>query len=399
VHSSVLVLLATDDLSPQEVAAELSGEPTPDELHRAIRQFRRGQAAHYALHSLLGHSPAMRKVRAQVAAAAASGANVLVLGPTGSGRGHVARAIHYQAAPDPAPKLIALQCEVVSDELLRRALDALRAAAGEPRHPPTLLLEHLEALTAAHQAQLLTAIRHNSWRARIIGTLSSPSQTSPDGTDPENAKNASHEVPQVVSSLPPHKSADDTPNMPSKIDAALIDAISTITIRMPKLVDRMEDLPILAQSFLESCNVGSAKQVGSIRPDALDQLALYCWPGELNELRDVLAAAHRATTSHEITPSDLPPVVHHASQAAARPRRLPERIVLDELLASIEKEVIIRAMAQAGGNKTEAADLLGMTRPRLYRRLVQLGLVTEAPSDRELEAPEFVEQDPADDLP
>jgi DNA-binding NtrC family response regulator len=91
--------------------------------------------------------------------------------------------------------------------------------------------------------------------------------------------------------------------------------------------------------------------------------------------------------------------VHHASQAAARPRRRTERIVLDELLSSIEKEVIIRAMAQAGGNKTEAAELLGMTRPRLYRRLVQLGLVSEAPPELQGEQPEFVEQDSADDLP
>ena len=64
---------------------------------------------------------------------------------------------------------------------------------------------------------------------------------------------------------------------------------------------------------------------------------------------------------------------------AALPRRAaPERIALDEFMASIEREVIERAMSQAGGNKTAAAELLGMTRPRLYRRLVQLGLVSES---------------------
>jgi transcriptional regulator with AAA-type ATPase domain len=396
--NGVLVLLASGDLSPQEVAAEMSGEPTPDELHRTIRQFRRGQAAHYALHSLLGDSGSMRKVRAQVAAAAACGANVLVIGPAGSGRGHVARAIHYYAAPDPAPKLIALQCQVVSDELLRRALDALRSSAGEPQHPATLLLEHLEALAATHQSQLLTIIRQKSWRVRIIATIGPPSQTDQEGHDLTNTQNASLGLPRVESNLPQHQSADETLDRPAAIDPALIDAISTITIRMPKLVDRLDDLPILAQSFLESDNVGNPKQVGSIRPDALDQLALYSWPGELDELRDVIAAAHRATTSHEIAVADLPPVVHHASQAAARPRRRPERIVLDELLTSIEKEVIVRAMSQADGNKSEAAELLGMTRPRLYRRLVQLGLVSEAPPELQGEQPEFVEQDPADDV-
>jgi DNA-binding NtrC family response regulator len=114
-----------------------------------------------------------------------------------------------------------------------------------------------------------------------------------------------------------------------------------------------------------------------VRPDALDQLALYRWPGELEELRSVISAAHAAATTHEITPADLPPIVHHAARAAAAPRRAHEKIVLDELLESIEREVIARALAQAGGNKSAAAELLGMTRPRLYRRLVQLGIVKE----------------------
>ncbi|HEX2475454.1 MAG TPA: helix-turn-helix domain-containing protein, partial [Lacipirellulaceae bacterium] len=389
-----------EDLSPQQVAAELSSEPTPDEMHRAIRQFRRGQAAHYALHSLLGVSSVMRKVRAQIAAAAASAANVLVIGPAGSGRGHVARAIHYHAAADPAPKLIPIECDVVSDELLRRALDSLRSSAGEPRNPPTLLLEHLHTLAASHQSQLLTVIRQNALRMRIIATCSRQRAPGNQFSRVPGRRAVAESAKSPTESLAPNDDlADGTRSVSATIDPALIDVISTITIKVPKLVDRLEDLPILAQTFLESCNVGSVKQVGSIRPDALDQLALHSWPGELDELHEVIAAAHRATSSHEITLADLPPVVHHASQAAARARRRPEQIVLDELLTSIEKEVIVRAMAQAGGNKTEAAELLGMTRPRLYRRLVQLGLVTEAPSERELEAPEFVEQDPADDAP
>jgi DNA-binding NtrC family response regulator len=70
--------------------------------------------------------------------------------------------------------------------------------------------------------------------------------------------------------------------------------------------------------------------------------------------------------------------------------------VLDELLASIEKEAIVRALAQAGGNKSEAATLLGMTRPRLYRRLVQLGLAGDEGDAAQLEQPEFIERDPTE---
>jgi DNA-binding NtrC family response regulator len=118
----------------------------------------------------------------------------------------------------------------------------------------------------------------------------------------------------------------------------------------------------------------------------------------LDELRGVIAAAHAKCNSHEITSTDLPTVVHHASQAASRRRVPTERIVLDELLAKIEREAIERALAQADGNKTEAAALLGMTRPRLYRRLIQLGLASES-TDADAPTPEFIEQLPDDDTP
>jgi DNA-binding NtrC family response regulator len=357
---AVLVLLAGSDLGPEELRSAISGDPPADELHRTIRQFRRTQAAAYSVESLIGASGAMRKVRAQVAAAAASGANCLVCGPRGSGRRHIARAIHYGTGLNATTKLIPVDCVVANDDLLRRAVDSASSQHQDGRHRSTLLLENLEALSESHQSQLLSRIQRNALAARLVATFCSGS--------------------------------------PGRIDPALQDALSTITIHVPPLAERLEDLPLLAQCFLETCNRGSIKQIGSLRQEALDLFALYSWPGELDELRAVVEAAHRACGAHEITPADLPPIIHHASQAASRSPRRTERIVLDDLLAAVEKEAIARAMTQARGNKTEAAELLGMTRPRLYRRLVQLGLVTE-PVFEEVESPEFIEQDPTESAP
>jgi hypothetical protein len=288
---------------------------------------------------------------------------------------------------------------VAGDDLLRRAFDALRGSVRDQRHRPTLLLEHLECLDDSHQSQLLAAIRQDVIPARIIATCSRHAPRAAAelvGPNP-NLQAPSDDLPDVTPTSPWRSNPVAGCAVPTTLDSALVDAVSTIIIQLPRLVDRLDDLPILAQSFLEACNVGSAKQVGSIRPDALDLLALHSWAGELDELREVIAAAHEAATSHEITPANLPAVIHHASHAAARIRRRPERIVLDELLAAIEKEAISRAMAQARGNKSEAAELLGMTRSRLYRRLVQLGLVSEAPPESQAEQPEFVEQDIPDE--
>ena len=341
----VLVLLAAVDLSPQELAAELSDEPTADELHRAIRRFRRAQTAEYAIASLLGESAGMRKVRAQVAAAASSQANVLIRGRRGTGREHVARAIHYQAT-DAAGKLVPVDSEVATEESLQRAVDSVRVSLG-PKQRSTLLLLNLERMPLPLQVQLVPMLAHSSLAARCIATITIGAASSESGEPAQDV------IPQLLGDL------------------------STITIDVLPLVERLDDLPLLAQCFLEAANRGSAKQLGSVRPDALDQLALYRWPGELEELRNVIDAAHATATTHEVTPADLPPIVHHAAKAAAAPRRTPEKIVLDELIESIEREVITRALAQAGGNKSAAAELLGMTRPRLYRRLVQLGLVKE----------------------
>jgi DNA-binding NtrC family response regulator len=379
---AVLVVLARDELSPQQIATGIAGQSSADELHRSIRRFRRGQSKYYSIQSLLGSSSAMKKVRSQVDAAAASGANVLIYGNPGTGRGHIARAIHYKNATDDV-RLVPVDCRLTTDDLMARTLDRLQSSRSESGSRPTLLLENLECMPSAHQSQLLAAIKENRIAARILATIC----TRVPVVEAEEA--ASDDV--VFDTEDPVEEAQ-----PATIGVlpTLVDAISTIAIRVPRLADRAEDLPVLAQFFLEACNRNNSKQVGSIRADSLDALALYSWPGELEQLRETIEAAHEACVSHELVPSELPPVIHRAFHAAAHARKQPERIILDELLASIEKEAIVRALAQAGGNKSEAASLLGMTRPRFYRRLVQLGLAGESSENGEApETPEFIEHD------
>jgi DNA-binding NtrC family response regulator len=372
ISSSVLVFLEGDDMSAQELSRELSPESSADELHRAIRRFRRDQAGRHAIESLLGDSSPMRRLRSQVAAAASTGANVLITGRRGSGHAHVARAIHYLAG-DEDRRLLPIRADVATAESLRRVVEALfDQRAGAER--PTLLIEEIDRISSEQQRMLIDVLRRNANAFRFIATIESDSQGS--------ATTAPDEAPT-----------------PRELDPALRDLASTISIELPRLVDRLDDLAVLAQYFLEATNRGRSKQIGGIRPEALDLLALYSWPGELDELRQIIAAAHTAATSHAVTPVDLPAVIHHAAKAAATPRRTIERIVLDDLLTSIEKEAIVRALAQTGGNKSEAAELLGLTRPRLYRRMEQLGLAPPAPkkaktAEDDSQLPDFREIEP-----
>jgi DNA-binding NtrC family response regulator len=160
-----------------------------------------------------------------------------------------------------------------------------------------------------------------------------------------------------------------------KFNSDLACALSTLVITLPPLAKRSADVPLLAQFFLEEANADGGKQLSGFSTEALDRLCAYAWPRNVTELAEVVRQAHAAAAGPRVQLADLPPVVHHAAVAQARPRRAAAPIRLDEFLERIEKELLERALVQARGNKTKAAQLLGIHRTRLIRRLVQLGLV------------------------
>jgi DNA-binding NtrC family response regulator len=162
--------------------------------------------------------------------------------------------------------------------------------------------------------------------------------------------------------------------------------LSTLVIELPSLATRLDDLPLVAQAILEETNAAGYRQLAGFAPEALDQLAAYSWPGNIDELAAVIRETHEKARGSEITVHDLPKRIHWAFDAAAHPPRSEESIVLGDFLDRVERELIARAMRRAKGNKSRAAKLLGLTRPRLYRRLVQLGLEPADPHGAEPKA-------------
>jgi len=153
--------------------------------------------------------------------------------------------------------------------------------------------------------------------------------------------------------------------------------LSTVVIHLPPLAERREDIPLLAQAFVEELNAAGGKQLRGFSPEALDSLAAYPWPGNIDELAAIVRESHANAETAQIGPADLPQRIHLAAAAGRMPRRGPAPIDLEKFLAEVERELISRAMRLAKGNKTKAARLLSLTRPRLYRRMVQLGMTDE----------------------
>jgi len=350
---ALLAVVEPNDL-PEPETPTLAETPPPaaDEteaamLHERIRWFRQQAAGRVRADRLLGEGPAIRRARAQVELAAGTQASVLLVGPPGSGRRHTAGAIHYARGADSSGSLIPLACSSLGADLIHSTLTALVAKnpLGEQAGRSTLLLNDAEQLPLEVQAELAALLAGRSFPLRLIATAEEPLE--------QLARRGEY-----------------------REDLALL--LSTIVIGLPPLAGRRADLPLLAQLFLEELNVRSEKQVGGFSPEAMDRLDAYGWPGNLDELALVVAEAHRDAEGPLIGAVDLPQRIHLAAEASTHPRRQEETIVLDELLGNIEEELIHRALARAKGNKTKAARLLGMTRPRLYRRLVQLGLERES---------------------
>jgi DNA-binding NtrC family response regulator len=350
----ILAILEVEDFSPAPAEDEeaTANEPGREQLHAVIRRFRREVAGRCSADHLVGTSPAMQLARRQVEAAAASGCGVCIAGPPGSGRERLAAAIHYARNPRDAKipfaegGLITLDCSVLPAEYIHTTLAALsrpRSANADADivAPASLVLDHVDELPAELQAELAALFSKRLFPRRLISTSAVP-------------------LGELVQR--------------GKFNAELASLLSAITIVLPPLGDRREDLPLLAQIFLEDCNRRGSKQVGGFAPESLDKLDAYAWPGNLDELVAIVSAAHKNAQGTEVTPEELPPQIHLAAQATAHPRRVEETIHLDEFLGRVERELIRRAIARAKGNRAKAARLLGLNRPRLLRRMKQLGL-------------------------
>lgn len=342
--SGLVVLVEPGELAETEASA-VTTDNEAARLHEQVRAFRQQVAGRYKIDRLIGESPAMRQVRAQVELAAGSRASVLIVGPPGSGRQHTASAIHYGANRDKSGPLIPLDCAVLGVDLIRSTLVAVAARySSQGTVRGTLLLSDVEQLPVEAQVDLARMVCARPYPLRIIATARQ----------------------RLREAVRQGQFREDVAAM-----------LSTLVIDLPPLARRREDLPYLVQLFVEEANARGARQIAGVTPDALDCLDGYAWPGNLDELIQVIDEAHQRAEGPKITLRDLPPQLHRAAHAAAHARRSEEKIQLDQYLARIERELIERALARAKGNKTKAATLLGLNRPRLYRRLVQLGLAEE----------------------
>jgi DNA-binding NtrC family response regulator len=236
-----------------------------------------------------------------------------------------------------------LACNLLDSDLLETTISSFVASCAslESERPAALLLLEADQLRSDAQAVLAGTMSIGKLRLRTLATARTPL-------------------------------VDLAENGAYRPDLAF--ALSTVTIEIPALAERVQDIPLLAQHFLERYNAAGGKQLSGFATGAMEQLLAYSWPENVDELAEFVRQACHTAARPQVQAADLPEKVRVTASAEAHPPRREERIVLDEFLAEIERELLARAVRQTKGNKAKAARLLGVSRPRLLRRLDQFGM-------------------------
>jgi DNA-binding NtrC family response regulator len=338
---------------------ELIGRAFETRRLRREVEWRRAQAQPCTLDGLIGDSPAFRALVAMTQRIAASRVPVLIRGESGSGKERVARAIHCQS-PRAAGPWVTLNCSALPEGLMESELfghekgaftDAKQQKRGllELADGGTLFLDEIGDLSLALQPKLLRVLETQSFR-RLGG---------------------SREIQVDVRFV-----AATHRNLPEMVKAGsfredLYYRLNVGAIEVPPLRARREDIPVLARRFVREAAREMGSEAPTLSPAVEQLLAAHAWPGNVRELRNVLERAVILCEEGALTPAQMPPEITHAVPPA--PTFAPEPADRPATLAAVEIAHIRRVLAQCAGNKTRAAEILGITRLTLRNKLKDAG--------------------------
>jgi PAS domain S-box-containing protein len=323
---------------------QMTAQRMAEQLDKENRALRSSLKERYRLGEILGRSPAMQTVYELILKAAATDASVAVYGESGTGKELVAHAIHNYS-PRKNKRFVAVNCGAIQESLFEREFFGHRKGAFSSAYADslgyldmadggTLFLDEVTELTNEMQAKLLRALEGGEYRP--VG-----------GTETISADL------RIISTS---NAVLDDKVKGGHMRKDFFYRIQVIQIQLPPLRERKEDIPLLVEHFLRKMKIpsGMTKVPGHI----LDILMEYDWPGNVRELRNVL---QRYTT--------LGHVEFLAPGSGSKTAPITKEINLGEALKELEKSLITKALKQAGGNRTLAAKMLGISRRALFRKM------------------------------
>jgi two-component system response regulator PilR (NtrC family) len=346
-------------------------------IHRALAEAERRHRAEAAtpaaeeepvLHGIIGRSPKMVELYALIGRVAAVNSAVLISGESGTGKEMVARTTHYNSPRSSRP-FVPINCGAIPEQLLESELfghvkgsftGAVTSKAGllEMAQGGTVFLDEVAEMSPMLQVKLLRFLQDHIFRpvggtedievdVRIMAaTNKNLTQMMQQGTFRED----------------------------------LFYRLNVISVELPPLRDRWEDIPLLARNFLELFAARAGRPVMGIAPEAMEILMAYSWPGNVRELENVIERAVALATADEVRVDDLPASVRRPPPPPGLPRVEvpPEGLNLEQVVADLERNLMQDALQKSGGVQTKAAQLLGINFRSFRYRAKKYGLDRQA---------------------
>jgi DNA-binding NtrC family response regulator len=324
------------------------------ELRLELASLRAALAREYGWPDVIARTPAMRRVLEQLRVAAVTSAAVFLQGESGTGREFLARVVH-QHGPGRLHAFVPLDCSRLTAFELQRSLQRVfqQPDDREPLDPAFLpgavFLRAVTQLPRDVQVKLLHWIDDRAARGEPPIRLFSCDEESPAAAVRDE-----------------------------RLIPELAERLRTLAIEVPPLRERQDDLPLLAQFFLERINRDQDQQIGGFANDVSDQFRKYNWPGNVRELAQVVSESHASTAGPLVTSANLPFRFRTGVDAQrVGPAEMPPVAGLQARLDEFERREIELVLEQCRGNRAQAARQLGLTRTKLYRRMEQLGIADE----------------------
>ncbi|MEK7726135.1 MAG: sigma-54 dependent transcriptional regulator [Nitrospirota bacterium] len=333
-------------------------------LEREVKQLRAQVVQRYAFHNLIGKSQGMQEIYAKIEQVADSRTTVLITGESGTGKELVAKALHYNSGRHERP-FIALNCAALPETLIESELfghekgsftdaTARRVGQFELANTGTLFLDEIGDLSAMTQAKLLRVLQEREF-TRIGGVQSIKVDV------------------RIVAAT--NRNLEDMVRK-GQFREDLYYRINVISLFLPPLRERGEDIPLLAKHFLAKRVEEEKRPHIEFGKEALEVLTRYPWPGNVREMENIIEQAFIwSQNCPQITQEHLPTIMKSDSRSSSlRDDTLAGRMSLEKAVMEFEREIILDALKRTNYVQTHAANLLGISRRMLKYRMDTLGI-------------------------
>ncbi len=324
-------------------------------LERENRDLRRQLRSQFSVSGIIGQSDAMRDILRQIEQIATTNASVLIRGDSGTGKELVASAIHHHSRRADGP-LVKVNCVAFADGVVESELfghergaftGAHRTRQGrfEAANQRTLFLDEVGDLSVPTQLKLLRAIQEKEIE-RVGGQTTIT-------VDVRLIAATNRDLEQAMKE--------------GQFREELYYRLKVVTLTIPSLRERPEDIPLLLKYFCKHFCEEHEKEINGFSKRATERLCAYHWPGNVRELRNCVESLVVTGRGHEITVGDLPASLAPDEHPTIVP--MPMGLAIEE----VERRYVLRTLKRLGGNKARTAKVLGMSKKTLYRRLRDWG--------------------------